>query len=93
MQLIAFLSSHFSRILRIAGLNISNPQRAAEELGDNSTFRSKKTLNEAKKLGNERSKKAIVLLSKADLHLRGSTGTPPEVTMELLVARLSNLYR
>ena len=93
MQLIAFLSSHFSRILRIAGLNISNPQRAAEELGDNSTFRSKKTLTEAKKLGNERSKKAIVLLSKADLHLRGSTGTPPEVTMELLVARLSNLYR
>ena len=93
MQLIAFLNSHFSRILRIAGLNISNPQRAAEELGDNSTFRSKKTLTEAKKLGNERSKKAIVLLSKADLHLRGSTGTPPEVTMELLVARLSNLYR
>ena len=93
MQIMGFLNSHFSRILRISGLNLSSPQNAADELGDKSTFRAKKTLQEAKKLGNERSKRAILLLSKADLDLRGATGTPPEITMELLVARLANLYR
>ncbi len=93
MQIMGFLNSHFSRILRISGLDLSSPQNAADQLGDKSTFRAKKTLQETRKLGDERSKKAVVLLSKADLDLRGATGTPPEVTMELLVARLANLYR
>ncbi|HJM27829.1 MAG: DNA polymerase III subunit delta [Acidimicrobiales bacterium] len=93
MQIMGFLNSHFSRILRLAGMQLSTPQNAAAELGDKSTFRAKKTLEESRKLGNGRSKKAVIFLSKADLDLRGATGTPPEVTMELLVARLANLYR
>ncbi|MEE2682343.1 MAG: DNA polymerase III subunit delta [Actinomycetota bacterium] len=93
MQIMGFLQSHYSRILRVSGLAISNAKEAAEVLGDKSSFRSKKTLQESQKLGDEKCRKAITLLSKADLDLKGTSGAPPEIVMEILVARLANLYR
>ena len=65
---------------------------AASLLGDKSTFRTKKTLSEANRLGPEKSKRAIQLLAEADVNLRGGTGVPAETVMEVLVARLSSLY-
>ena len=93
MQILAILHGHFSRILRLAGLEIRNAEEAAHLLGDSgSSFRAGKTLQDARKLGNSQSKKAISLLSDADLALRGQSGLAGDIILEVLVARLSYLY-
>jgi len=93
MQILAILHGHFSRILRLAGLEIRNAEEAANVLGDKgSSFRAGKTLQELRKLGNSQSKKAISLLSDADLALRGQSALPGDIILEVLVARLAYLY-
>ena len=93
MQILAILHGHFSRILRLAGLEIRNAEEAAHLLGDKgSSFRAGKSLQDARKLGNSQSKKAISLLSDADLALRGQSGLAGDIILEVLVARLSYLY-
>ncbi len=93
MQILGFLSNHYFRILQLSGRNGMSADEAANLLGDKSSFRAKKTLSEANRLGPEKSKRAIQLLAEADVNLRGGTGVPPETVMELLVARLSSLYK
>ena len=46
-----------------------------------------------RRLGSARIARAITLLAEADLDLRGATGLPGEVVLEVLVARLSRLAR
>ncbi len=92
MQILSFLSSHFFRILQLSGRNGMTSEEAANFLGDKSAYRAKKTLSEAKKLGPEKSKRAVQLLAEADANLRGGTGVAAEIVMEVLVARLSSLY-
>ena len=93
MQILGFLSNHYFRILQLSGKNGMSAGEAANLLGDKSAFRAKKTLSEANRLGPEKSKRAIQLLAEADVNLRGGTGVPAETVMELLVARLSSLYK
>ena len=93
IQILATLHGHFSRILRLAGLGIGNAEEAASVLGDKgSSFRAGRSLQEARKLGNSQSRKAISLLSDADLALRGQSALTGDVILEVLVARLSYLY-
>ena len=93
MQILSVLHGHFSRILRLAGLNIRSAEEAAKLLGDKgSSFRAGKSLKDARKLGSYQSRKAISLLSDADLALRGKSGLAGDVILEVLVARLSYLY-
>ncbi len=93
MQILAILHGHFSRILRLAGLNLVTAEEAATVLGDKgSSFRAGKSLHDARKLGSSQSKKAISLLYDADLALRGQSALPGEAILEVLVARLAYLY-
>ena len=93
MQILGFLSNHYFRILQLSGRSGVTSEEAANLLGDKSAYRAKKTLSEANRLGPEKSKRAIQLLAKADVNLRGGTGVPAETVMEVLVARLSSLYK
>ena len=93
MQILGFLSNHYFRILQLSGRSGVNSEEAANLLGDKSAYRAKKTLSEANRLGPEKSKRAIQLLAEADVNLRGGTGVPAETVMEVLVARLSSLYK
>ena len=93
MQILAFLSNHYFRILQLSGRSGVTSEEAANLLGDKSAYRAKKTLSEANRLGPEKSKRAIQLLAEADVNLRGGTGVPAETVMEVLVARLSSLYK
>ena len=93
MQILSFLSNHYFRILQLSGRNGVTSEEAANLLGDKSSYRAKMTLSEANRLGPEKSKRAIQLLAEADVNLRGGTGVPAEVVMEVLVARLSSLYK
>ena len=93
MQILGFLSNHYFRILQLSGRSGVTSEEAANLLGDKSAYRAKKTLSEANRLGPEKSKRAIQLLAEADVNLRGGTGVPAETVMEVLVARLSSLYK
>jgi DNA polymerase III subunit delta len=50
-------------------------------------------LTQTKRLGSDKVATAIGLLADADLALRGSIAWPPELVMEVLVARLARLGR
>jgi hypothetical protein len=52
-----------------------------------------KALRQARRLGHDRIARAVELLAGADLDLRGRIGWPPELVMEVLVARLAQLAK
>ena len=58
-----------------------------------STFPARKALQQSRRLGTERVRRAVELLAAADLDLRGVTAWPEETVMEVLVARLAHLSR
>lgn len=92
-EVLAVLHRHFSNLLRLDGADVTTPDQAAALLGVRSSFVAKKAMAQARQLGGERTAQAIVLLAEADLDLKGQTGLPPEVVLEVLVARLSRLVR
>jgi DNA polymerase-3 subunit delta len=94
LQLLATLHTHYGRMLRLDGEGALDERAAAQVLGlKGSTFPAKKALTQAKRLGSTRLHTAFTLLAEADLAVRGSVAWPPELVMEVLVARLANLSR
>ena len=93
LQLISTLNTHFQRMLRLDGAAVRSEADAAELLGmkKGSTFPAKKAMEQGRRLGSERIARAIDLLARADVDLRGATGVPAETVMEVLVARLARL--
>lgn len=94
MQVMATLHTHFQRVLRLEGAELRDEQEAATMLGlKGSTFPAKKALAQARKLGSRRVGETMALLARTDLELRGTVDWPPELSMEVLVARLARLAR
>lgn len=94
LALMTTLHSHYHRMVRLDGAGARNEKAAAELLGmKKSTYPAKKALEQGRKLGTERLGRAVHLLAQADLDLRGAKAWPPELVMEVLVARLARLSR
>lgn len=94
LQVTASLYTHFSRMAMLDGSGITGEKDAAAALGmRGSTFPAKKALTATASLGRERIRKAVRLLAEADVQLRGAIGWPPELVLELLVARLASLAK
>ena len=91
--LLATLHNHFSAMLRLDGADAVTPEAAAALLGVKSTFVAKKALERARGLGSERIGQAVDLIAGADLDIKGRTALPPELVLEILVARLARLTR
>lgn len=92
LQIMSSLQTHYLRMLRLDGAPISGEKQAAQLLGmKGSTFPAKKALTQSKKIGSDGVRTAVGLLADADRGLRGDSGWPPELVMEVLVARLANL--
>jgi len=92
LQIMASLHTHYLRMFLLDGAPIAGEKQAAQLLGmKGSTFPAKKALTQSKKLGSGGVRHAIGLLADADRGLRGESGWPPELVMEILVARLANL--
>jgi DNA polymerase-3 subunit delta len=92
LQLMATLQTHYERILRLDGSGAGTEQEAADLLGmKGSTFPAKKALATSRRLGSESTARAIMLLAEADADLRGASGWPAELVMEVLVGRLARL--
>lgn len=94
LQVMATLHGHYQRALALDGSGAGDEKAAAAHLGmKGSTFPAKKALTLSRRLGQDRTKRAIQLLAQADLDLRGASATPAETVMEVLVARLAQLSR
>lgn len=91
--LLATLHNHFSAMLRLDGADAATPEAAAALLGVKSTYVAKKALERARGLGSERIGEAVDLIAGADLDVKGQTALPPELVLEILVARLARLAR
>ncbi len=93
-RLTAVLHRRYSNMLRLDGADVGDEKAAAQLLGmKGSTFPAKKAMQQGRKLGTEKLARAIELLAEADLDLRGTKDWPPELVIEVLVARLANLSR
>lgn len=90
-EIVAILHRHYGQMLRLDGVEGCSADKAAELLGLRSTFVAKKSLSQARRLGSGRIAQAIWLLGQADLDIKGQSALPPEVVLEVLVARLSKL--
>ncbi len=93
-QVLATLHSHYARMLRLDGADVTGEKQAAELLGmKGSTFPAKKALGQTRKLGHDRIVRAVDLLAAADLDLRGGKAWPDRLVLEVLVARLATMSR
>jgi DNA polymerase III subunit delta len=93
VEVLFSLHRHYSNMLTLDGATISSGEEAAQLLSVGSAFVGKKALEQSRRLGSERIAQAIDLLAVADLDVKGQTGLPPELVVEILVARLSRQTR
>jgi len=92
LVVLASLHNHYTRMLRLDGSGADGEKAAAQVLGlKGSTFPARKALEQSRRRGPQRLRRAIRLLADADLDLRGQKAWPQELVMEVLVARLSRL--
>ena len=92
LVVLATLHTHYARMLRLDGSGITDEREAAVALGlTGSTFPAKKALAATRRLGHAGVARAITLLADADLALKGAMDWPPELVLEVLVARLARL--
>lgn len=92
LVVMATLHRHYAGMLRLDGADVRSRDQAASILGI-SPFPAEKAWRAARSLGSAKIAEAISLLSTADLDLRGVSGLPDELVLEILVARLSRLAR
>ncbi len=96
LVVLAILQRHFGNVLRVQSPAITSEAEAAEALGmakGRSTFPARKALDAARRLGPRATGDAIVALADAELALKGKLDWPPELVLEVLVARLCRLSR
>ncbi|MGA3219312.1 MAG: DNA polymerase III subunit delta [Acidimicrobiales bacterium] len=96
LVVLAVLQRHFGNVLRVQSPAINSEAEAAQALGmakGRSTFPARKALDAARRLGPGASGDAVVALADAELALKGKLDLPPELVLEVLVARLCRLSR
>jgi DNA polymerase-3 subunit delta len=91
LQVMAILHTHYGRLARLDGADAHSEADAAAAIGIKPGFPAKKALGNYRRLGGSGVQRAIQLLARADLDLRGATDLEPEIVIEVLVARLSRL--
>lgn len=90
LQVMATLQQHYVQVARLDGREVRSKEDAASVLGIKE-FPARKALDNHRRLGGDGARRALQLLARADLDLRGERDLPEELVMEVLVARLSRL--
>ncbi len=93
LQVMALLRRHVSALLRLDGATDVRSADDAAAVLKMSAFPARKLLDQARRLGHERITRAVEVLANADADLRGRVAWPPELVMEVAVARLAQLSR
>jgi DNA polymerase III subunit delta len=91
LQVMAILHTHYARLARLDGADAATEAAAAAVMGTKTGYPTQKLMATYRRLGGGGVQRAIQLLAAADLDLRGETELPPELIMEVLVARLARL--
>ena len=91
LAVLALLHRHVQGMLRLDGSSVTSGEEAARLLGWRSAYPARKALEQGRRLGSARIGRAVVLLSEADLDLRGRSGLDDGLVLEVLVARLARL--
>ncbi|CAN5451255.1 hypothetical protein BH23ACT3_BH23ACT3_01970 [soil metagenome] len=91
LQVMATLHNHYVKLAKLDGLDARDERDAASAMGIKPGFPAKKALGNYRRLGGGGVLRALQLLAQADLDLRGERDLPPELVMDVLVARLSRL--
>jgi DNA polymerase-3 subunit delta len=91
LQVMSLLHNHYVRLLKLDGPDVRDAQQAMTLIGSKSEFQGRKYLDLYRRVGSSGASGAIQLLSRADIDLRGGRDLPEELTMEILVARLSKM--
>ncbi len=91
LQIMAILHGHYGKLARLDGVDARSESDAAQAMGIKPGFPAKKALANYRRLGGGGVQRAMQLLARADLDLRGDTDLESELVMEVLVARLSRL--
>lgn len=91
LQIMAILHGHYGKLARLDGVEARTDNDAAQAMGIKPGYPAKKALGNYQRLGGGGVLRAMQLLARADLDLRGATDLEPEMVMEVLVARLSRL--
>lgn len=91
LQIMSILHPHYTNLAKLDGAGVSDDKGAMEATGIKSPFPAKKALQQYRRLGGTNVKRALDLLARADLDLRGARDLDAELVMEVLVARLSKL--
>ena len=96
LQIMGMLTRHYEGMVRIDSPDVATKEQAAAILGIKD-YPAKLRLASAQRLGTRGLSEAFALLAQADLDFRGGIGrgtaVPNDVTIELLVARLSSLAK
>ena len=92
IQVLTTLNGHFSHMLALDGANIAGEREAAALLGI-PAYPAKKLLDQSHRLGSARIASAVTLLAQADRQVKGESGLPAELIVEILVARLARQTR
>ena len=90
LVIMATLHRHYAAMLRLDGSGIRTEAEAAAALGM-APFPARKAMTQAGRLGTKGIARAIELLARADLDLKGLREWPDYLVLEVLVARLSRL--
>jgi DNA polymerase-3 subunit delta len=96
LVVLAGLHRHVSAMMRLDAPGITTEAAAAAALGiakGRSTFPAKKALNQLRRVGPSAVAEMSGLVADAELALKGASALPPELVLEVLVARLCRLAR
>jgi DNA polymerase-3 subunit delta len=93
MQIMATLSGHYRRLLRLDDPAIVTKEHAAQALNMRNPNGARFPLEASKRLGTDGLREAMRLLAQAELDLRGASGLDERMVMDVLVARLAALSR
>lgn len=89
---LATLHNHVQRLLALDGAEVRSDKEAAALLGmKGSTYPAKKAMEQARRMGPAKVRRAVELVAQADVDLRGVKDWPAELVLEVLVARLAAL--
>lgn len=95
LQVLGILQSRYRRLLRVDDPQVRTAADAHAALGrkpGTSTFPARKILEASRALGSNGLRRAIGLLHRADLELKGASGLPADAVTEMLVVRLAALH-
>lgn len=92
LGIVSSLHNYVSRMARLDGVGVTGEADAAALLGI-AAYPAKKALTQSRRLGAEALLRMVGLVADADVDLRGRSSWPPELVLEVLVARLARTGR